>query len=57
MFGITTIVKENCMHMKKASGLMFAVDVIHANTTLYSASAPRGPSHAQHTYLVSTIQT
>lgn len=40
MFGITTIIKENCMHMKKASGLVFALEVIHANTAIYSAAAP-----------------
>lgn len=57
MFGITTIIKENCMHMKKVSGLMFALEVIHANTTIYSAAAPQRPSHAQHTYSVSTTQT
>jgi len=43
MFGITTIKKESCMHMKKASGLMFALEVIHTNTAIYSAAAPLGP--------------
>lgn len=29
--------------MTKPSGLVFAQEVIHANTAIYSAAAPRGP--------------
>lgn len=42
---------------EKASGLLFALEVIHTNTTIYSAAAPSGPSHAQDTHLVHTIKT
>lgn len=31
------------MHVTKPSGLVFAQEVIHANTAIYSAAAPRGP--------------